>query len=162
LKKLFFIFFITLPFYINALDLKSCPEAAERGTVFIDINACRYIFFDEIEVDLAVRVDVLPFPIPLSIGAFIAAPRPNLKSFGLRIAYHLDIEIEKLDLYFLYSLDLGFLRNGILAEYGDEKQSARFYDFRAGLRYMFGMFGLYIETDFKLRGLVFGVSVKIN
>ena len=162
MKKLFLLLFITLSCNLNALDLKSHPESASQGSIFIDINAAHYLLWDNIDMELGLRIDALPFPIPLSIGAFLFVPIPNLKSFGLRIAYHLDLEIEKLDLYFLYSLDLGFLRNDILERYGDEKQSARFYDFRAGMRYIFGMFGVYIETDFKLRGLLLGVVVKIN
>jgi hypothetical protein len=114
-------------------------------------------FLPELGVDY-----MLPF-FPVSAGAYMKSPSPNLASFGTRIACHIDIRNPNTDLYLLYVFDFGFLRNETLLEYGDEEQPLRFYDFRAGARYLFGKFiCLSLETDYKLRGLSVGVSLKIQ
>jgi hypothetical protein len=106
---------------------------------------------------------MLPLFLPVSLGAYVRVPDPNLKSFGLRAAYHIDLRNPRLDLYFLYRFDLGFLRNNLLIEYGDEAQDRYYYDFRVGIRYLTGLYiALALETDFKFQGINFGVSIKIN
>ena len=106
---------------------------------------------------------LLPLGLPFSAGVYCKVPDPNLKSFGIRAAYHIDLESENLDLYCFYVFDLGFLRNDLLLEYGDQAQEIRRYDFRIGVRRKFGRFlCLSIESGFKLQSVHFGLSLKLN
>ena len=150
---------------VQAFELELFPEAADKNAVFINIKAVSLSFSDgfvltgqEFALDY-----VLPVFAPLSLGAYFRIPQPNLKSFGARLAYHINIGAEKTDLYGLYVFDFGFLRNDLLIEYGDEKQEIHYYDFRLGVRQRFGrFFCLMIETDYKLQGFNIGIAVKIN
>jgi hypothetical protein len=147
-----------------ALDFWQFPEGAERYALFLDIKAASLSFKDGFGTYYPeLCADVLPFPLPLSIGAFIKMPDPNLKSFGVRAGYHLNLGDEFTDLYVLYAFDFGFIRNDLLTRYGDEKQTPRYYDFRIGVRRIFGtFFCLVLETDFKSKGITVGVSIKVN
>jgi len=105
---------------------------------------------------------VLP-PLPLSLGLFFKTPDINLKSFGGRAGLHIDFDSPKFDLYLLYVFDLGFIRAEELAAVGDYVEPMRLYDFRAGLRYIFGAFiCIEIETLYKMQGVSASVSLKLN
>jgi hypothetical protein len=163
LSAFFVILFITAKLF--SLDLWRNPEAAETGSVFTDVRFAVIHLTDGFYIPPAeAGIDYLaPFPLPLSLGAFIKTPDPNLKEFGVRAAYHIDVRDKKTDLYFLYVFDFGFLRNDILAEYGDEEQEIRYYDFRAGVRRLFGKYtALTVESGYKFREIIFGLSLKIN
>ncbi|MDR1909477.1 MAG: hypothetical protein LBQ35_06145 [Spirochaetaceae bacterium] len=152
---------------LPALDLWRNPEAAGPNALFLDGAFASLSFqngFATGKGSLEFRLDYLvPLFLPLSLGFYFRAPNPNLTSFGLRAAYHIDLRDDVTDLFFLYVFDLGFLRNDTLAAYGDEKQPLRFYDFRAGVRRRFGrFFCLSLETDFQLAGVVVALSVKLN
>jgi hypothetical protein len=153
--------FVFISQNVRAFDIELFPENADRNSFFFNVKAVSVSFTEgfvltgqEFGFDW-----VIPVLIPLSLGAWLAIPEPNLKSFGARAAYHINIESEKLDLYGMYVFDFGFLRNGILLEYGDEEQPVRYYDFRVGLRYLFNMFCLAVETDFKLQGINIGKRI---
>jgi hypothetical protein len=168
MKTLFLIFLLVLPvFFLPALNLWRHPEAAEENAVFAGLTFAELASgtgFTGGKKSLRLYADwLLPVLLPLSAGAYLAAPDPNLKSFGLRLAWHIDIPDPRMDLYFLYVFDMGFLRNDILEEYGDEKQPFRKYDFRAGLRYGIGKYVfLCLETTHKLSGLAAGLSLKLH
>jgi hypothetical protein len=151
---------------VSALSLWRFPEAADKNALFLDAAPAALSFqngFVFSQGDIEFRADyVLPLFLPLSVGAYFRVPDPNLKSFGARAAWHFDTRDPGTDIYFLYVLDLGFLRNGVLAGYNDEKQEQRFYDFRAGVRRLFGKyFCLSLETAYHLSGIVAGVSLKL-
>jgi hypothetical protein len=155
------VFALPLP----AFDLRSHPEAAEKNSLFLDVHIAGLSFNDGFAAGLdtlLIRCDyLLPVDLPFSFGAYFKAPNPNLKSFGFRLAYHIDIDNSKTGLYVLYAFDLGFLRNSLLEAYGDETQEVHYYDFRAGVRRLFGKyFCLSLETAYKLSGITVGISVK--
>jgi hypothetical protein len=149
---------------LPALGLWRHPEAAEKHALFFNAQFAGISFADGFAFGPGeLSFDFLPFPLPLSAGAYFKFPDPNLKSFGARLAYHIDIRDAKTDLYFLYVFDCGFLRNAELEYYGDGPQPLRFYDFRAGVRRLFGKFlCLTAETDYKFSGLGLGLSIKLN
>jgi hypothetical protein len=152
--------FVPLP----ALDLWRHPEAAEKYALFLNMRLAEISFADGFAfMPREMSFDFLPLFLPVSVGAYFKMPEPNLKSFGARAAWHIDIRDAKTDLYFLYIFDCGFLRNSELEYYGDETQPLRFYDFRAGIRRLFGKFFCFvIETDYKFSGLNIGLSIKLN
>jgi hypothetical protein len=151
---------------IPALELWRHPQAAEANALFLDAAFARVSFTEGfiLPPPVELRVDyVLPVFLPVSVGAYMKTPNPNLTSFGLRAGYHVDIGDSKTDLYAVYVFDLGFLRNDLLEAYGDKPQPLLFYDFRAGVRRLFGsFFCIALETDFKLRGLLLTLSIKLN
>lgn len=149
----------------SAFDFWSYPEAADKHALFAGVLSPSLSFEDGFALlPPVMTLDyMLPFGLPLSFGLFISSPAPNLKSFGLRGAYHFNIGGEYTDLFFLYVFDFGWLRNDLLIEYNDTPVEKRFYDFRAGLRRRIGKFiCLSIETDFHLRGILFGLGAKLN
>ncbi|MDR2489953.1 MAG: hypothetical protein LBD20_00955 [Spirochaetaceae bacterium] len=182
MKRPFYALLLLLPpAFLPALDLWQYPEAADKHAMFLSGYIAALSFsegfvlgvpsgYEEAPNDSvfahapAFTFDyMLPFGLPLSLGLYMATPNPNLKHFGIRSAYHFDIEKEKIDLYFLYCFDFGWLRNDVLAEYGDTTVEMRFFDFRAGVRYLFGKFiALTIETGHYLKCISFGVSIKLN
>jgi hypothetical protein len=148
----------------GALDLWQYPECAEPFSLFLDIKAAGlsfdggfHTFYPEFSADFLV-----PFIFPLSIGFFVKTPEPNLKSFGPRAAYHINLGDDKTDLYVLYVFDLGFIRNDLLEKYNDERQSIHYFDFRPGVRRLIGKYTvLVIESAFKFQGLTIGLSLKL-
>jgi hypothetical protein len=142
------------------------PEIAEKNSLFADVALAPMVFnpeFDFPVLPLELRLDYMPpLPLPFSVGLFLKTPNPNLKSFGARLAYHFDIDNPKIDLFFLYVFDCGFIRNNILEEYNDTPVDIHYYDFRAGVRYFFqSRVSLAVETDFKVFGIIFMLSIKI-
>jgi hypothetical protein len=167
MNKLYKLLFLLLfPFiHLSALDLWIFPEAAAKNTLFLDIRFASLspgdgftTAYPEYSLDF-----LLPLPLPCSLGAFIKTPDPNLKSFGLRAAYHITINDPKTDLYALYVFELGFLRKDLLEQYNDTAPPRYYYDFRAGIRYAFGrFFCLSLESAAKFRGIHIGIAVKIH
>jgi hypothetical protein len=152
-------------FSASAFDFWSYPEAADKHALFAGLLSPALSFQNGFAlVPPVMRLDyMLPFGFPLSCGLFIASPAPNLKSFGVRAAYHLNIDSEYTDLFFLYVFDFGWIRNDLLIEYNDTPVEKRLYDFRAGVRRRIGKFiCLSIETDFHLQGVLFGLEAKLN
>ena len=172
MKKPFFVFCILFVLLstpaFSFIDIWRHPEMAQRNSLFInakffDVNfepAIENMFFislPQFSVDY-----MLPLPLPFSAGLFFRTPSPNLNSFGVRLGYHINIRDARTNLYVLYIFDGGFLRNDTLREHGDEEMPVYFYDFRVGIRRMFGSFVcLMLETTFKLRGITIGVSAKL-
>ena len=141
------------------------PEMAGRGSLFLDVGPSPLLFSDPGSfsvLPVEFRVDwLLPFGPPVSVGAFMITPDPNLKHFGTRLAWHFDLDIPGLNLYVLHVLDLGFVRNAVLESHNDTPVPVRLFDFRVGVRRAFGeVFGLGVETAYHLRGLHFLLSVK--
>jgi hypothetical protein len=148
----------------HAVGLWLYPEAAEAGSLYSGVFSPALSFIDGFAMrppDLFFDF-MLPGGLPLSLGAFMEAPDPNLKHFGVRAACHIDVGDPKMDLFFLYVFDCGFVRDDLLLEYNDTPVERRYYDFRAGVRRLFGdVIALSVETDYKLSGLRFGLAVKI-
>lgn len=146
-------------------DLNPYPVSADKNAFFTSIKALSLSLSggfnftgQEFSVDY-----VQPFFLPVSLGAYFKRPDPNLKSFGARLGYHINLNEPKTDLYFLYVFDFGFLRNDLLLEYGDEAQEIYFYDFRLGVRYRFNsLICVLVESEHKLQGISFGISIKLN
>ena len=151
----------TLP----AFDLWQHPESAERNSLFVTAAGPEISISDGFEFQLVPQFTfdyMLPFRFPLSLGTFFKTPSPNLKSFGARIAYHINLDQQKTNLYVLYVFDFGFIRNDLLQRYGDERQPLRFFDFRIGLRRRINHFlFIQIESDFQFQGIVLGISAKL-
>jgi hypothetical protein len=164
--KIKLLFLISLALFApraGALSLLHYPEIAEQHSMFVDVKAVR-VGFEYAVPAIGGRFDyLLPFGFPVSLGVFLEAPDPNLKNFGLRAAYHIDLNSRKIDLYFLYNFDFGFLRNAELKSHNDTEQPVNYYDFRIGMRYMFGLsMGITVETDYKLTGVNIALAIKIN
>lgn len=153
---------LAAPLY--AFSLWPYPEAAEACSLYSGVFSPALSFTEGFAMrppDLFFDF-MLPGGIPFSLGAFMEAPDPNLKHFGVRAACHIDIGDPKMDLFFLYVFDCGFVRDDLLLEYNDTPVERRYYDFRAGVRRLFGGFiAISVETDYKLSGLRFGLAVKI-
>jgi hypothetical protein len=149
---------------LAALDFWQWPEAADKNAIFLDARFAGISFTDGYQIFRPVfSLDyIIPVIAPFSLGAYFKTPDPNLKSFGLRLGYHINLEDPKTDLYGLYVFDFGFTRNDLLARYDDEQQPVNWYDFRAGIRRRFRSLWLCLETDFKLQGIYIGLSLKIN
>ncbi|GMO15376.1 MAG: hypothetical protein Pg6A_01490 [Termitinemataceae bacterium] len=165
MKKLFLIIFISHASLLQAIDIWSYPEAAEGWTIYASVLSPGVSWTEGFFMDYPVGVldFVLPFGLPFSIGIFVKTPEVNLKSFGLRAAYHIDIDSPKIDLYFLYLFDFGWTRNALLVKYNDTPSEVYFYDFRAGIRRLFGKYiALTIESGFKFRSIYCGLSIKLN
>jgi len=162
---IFFLLFFSVA-SLPALNLWRHSEIADKNSVFLDIGLAP-ILFDNIEfptIPADIRIEYLPpLPLPFSVGAFLKTPKPNLNSFGFRGAYHFNLLDDVTDLYFVYSYDLGFLRNDELIKYNDAPVEKHLYDFRVGIRRFFGQqLGLVLETGFKFESIIFLLSIKIN
>jgi len=159
---------VSLP-ALDGINLWRHSEIADKNSVFADVALAPFMLdnFDNFEFNalpVEVRIDWLPpLPLPFSAGIFFKTPYPNLKSFGIRFAYHFDLLDPLTDLYFAYVFDFGFIRNRILAEYNDSPVSVYWHDFRLGVRRFFGSrLGLAVETGFKFESIIFLLSIKIN
>lgn len=154
---------------LEVMNIWRHSEIAGKNSVFFDVGMAPFVFedFDPSEIQVLpadVRLEYLPpLPLPFSLGVFFKTPHPNLKSFGLRAAYHFDLLDDVTDLYVAYSYDFGYFRNDLLVEYNDSPAEKQLYDFRAGVRRFFGQwFGLVIETGFHLESIIILLSIKIN
>jgi hypothetical protein len=168
LSSLLFFLAASLP-ALEVMNVWRHSEIAGKNSVFCDIGIAPFFFegfdFSEISVlPVEVRIEYFPpFPLPFSLGFFFKTPYPNLKSFGLRSAYHFDLLDDVTDFYVVYNFDLGYLRNDLLIEYNDAPAEKQLYDFRVGVRRFFGQwFGLAIETGFHFESLIVLLSIKIN
>ena len=153
---------------VSAFDLISHPEIAGENAVFFNTSVISYepppnewnVTVPKFKFSLDY---VLPWFLPFFLGFYMESPDHNLTSFGTRAGYHFDMEVDNLDIYVMYCFDFGFLRAAELEARGAPAPEIRYYDFRAGLRYIFGkIFGLYIESDYKLDALILGLTVKLN
>lgn len=164
MNKTLLLLFLSAALPASALDLWLFPEAAGKNTLFLDMRFVSVsaggvtTSYPEYALDF-----LLPFPLPFSAGAWLKTPDPNLKSFGLRAAYHINLNDDKTDFYFLYVFELGFLRKKLLEQYNDTAPPLRYFDFRAGVRRVFGrFFCLSLESDYKFRGVNIGLSIKLH
>jgi hypothetical protein len=149
----------------SAFDFWNYPEAADKHALFAGLLSPSLSFADGFAMTPpALTLDyIIPAGLPFSIGLFLVTPSPNLKSFGLRAAYHFNIGDEWTDLYFLYVFDFGWVRNSLLTAYNDTPVEVRYYDFRAGVRRRFGKFICFaIETNYHVSGFYFGLAAKLN
>jgi hypothetical protein len=149
-----------------AFNIWNHPEIAEKNSLFADVALAPLVFYPQFDfpvLPMELRLDYMPpISLPFSVGLFFKTPNPNFKSFGTRIAYHLDLDNPKIDLFFVYVFDFGFIRNNILVKYNDTPVTVHYYDFRAGVRYFFqSRIALAVETDFKVFGIILMLSIKI-
>jgi hypothetical protein len=163
-KTLAAVLAILLAAPLAALDFWQWPEAADKNALFLDARFAGVSFTDGFQVfPPAFSLDyILPVVAPFSLGAYFKTPEPNLKSFGVRLGYHINLDEPNTDLYGLYVFDFGFTRNALLAQYDDEQQPVNWYDFRVGIRRRFRSLCICLETDFKLQGIHIGLALKIN
>jgi hypothetical protein len=149
-----------------AADIWQYPEAAGKNALFLDIRfASLSLEGDFTALYPEASLDWLPpLFLPFSLGLYIRIPDPNLRSFGFRIGYHINLGGDgKTDLYALYVFECGWLRKTILERYGDSAPPLRWYDFRAGLRRRFGAsLCLSLEADHAFRGITIGVSIQLH
>jgi len=169
IKYFFILFLFTVSSRLPALDFMNIwrhSVIADKNSVFCDTGLAPFVFgeSDFPILPLDIRIEYLPpFPLPISLGAFFKTPHPNLKSYGLRSAYHFDLLDDLTDFYIVYSFDFGYLRNELLLEYNDTPVNKYLFDFRVGLRRFFGQwFGLVIETGFHFESVIILLSIKIN
>jgi len=170
-KYVLFLFFSSLLLCrvvpVSAFDLHPFrhSEIADKNSIFFDVGPAPFMFkkFEFNAFPLEIRAEYLPpLPLPFSFGFFFKTPNPNLRSFGPRLAYHLDLNDPFTDLYIVYSFDYGFIRNPILEKYHDVPADIHFFDFRAGIRRFFGQwFGLTVESGFKFESIIFLLSCKL-
>jgi len=169
MKKLFLsaLIFVSLPLYsLEVMNFWRHSEIAGKKSLFCDIGPAPLTFSDLgfPILPAEIRLEWLPpLPLPVAVGAFFKTPMPNLKSFGLRCAYHFDLYDDVTDFYIVYNHDFGYLRNDLLIEYDDTPAEKYVYDFRVGVRRFFGQwFGLNIETGFHFESVIILLSIKIN
>jgi hypothetical protein len=158
MKKLLFTFsFILFIGSLQALDFWQYPEMADRESFFAGAFAVTFSpsydnYFEfrkpEIYADY-----LLGIGIPVSIGISARAFESGYFAIGFRPGYHINLGLEKYDLYLLYTFDLLFQGEYTYLEYGG----------RAGIRRLFGrFFCLHIETGHKFETVNIGVSIKLN
>jgi hypothetical protein len=152
--------------YSGAYELEAWGAAADNSAFFVNITLATYNYAGDTGFDTSmpeISFDyVLPFLAPLSIGGFFRVPEPNLKSFGPRIALHPNIGMKNIDVYALYIHDFGYIRNEDLISMNDTPVEKLYYDFRAGARYVFSLFCIAIESNYKFSGVNFVLSFKVN
>jgi hypothetical protein len=161
-------FSLFVPVSVSPVSLYTHPEIAEENSVFLNLRVVDVSLAGDFEfLVLNTSVDyLLPVSLPFSLGFFLVPPSvsdPNFKHFGLRAAYHIDLEKERMDLYAFYSFDFGWLRNDDLVSVGDTPVETLFYDFRIGVRFFFNAnTGLFVESGYKFKSVDLGLSVKLN
>ena len=166
--KIILLCFLFVPVTAFSVSLYTHPEIAEANSIFFNLRIADVSLEGDFNfLLLNGSVDYMPpLPLPFSLGAFALLPSasgPNLKRFGLRAAYHVDLENERLDLYAFYSFDFGWLRNDDLVSVGDTPVEMIFYDFRIGIRFFFNAnIGLFAESGYKFKSADLGLSVKLN
>jgi hypothetical protein len=140
---------------VHAVDFWQYPEMADRNAFFIGVFPILFTFDEYFDVrHPEIFIDyLLPFGLPFSIGASIYPVDPERYSIGLRIGYHINFDDEKLDVYFLYAVDLISQDEYLFLEFGG----------RFGLRRMFGEYICFtVESSFLFRSIFIGVSIKVN
>jgi hypothetical protein len=162
-RRLFFLLaFLASAASLPASDFWQHPGAAEKNSLFINALMPSISFTEGFSLPpLQIGLDyMLPIPLPFSAGAFLKVPWPDLESFGMRVAYHINLGVKGADLFLLHVFEFRFSRAGENGENG--VVTFRFLDFRVGARYFFGSYlALLVETDFLFQGITFGVSLKI-
>lgn len=165
---LFVFLFLSLAPPSNALDIVGFwrhSEIAEKNSVFIDLGIpVQFAAPYARPLPVNVRVDYMPpLPLPFSAGIFFDTPYPNLRSFGVRAGYHLNIFDPLTDIYAVHSFNCGFLITRKLYEYNDRPPPVRLFDFRLGVRHFFSqIFGVSVETGYKLENVFISLSLKLN
>jgi hypothetical protein len=96
---------------------------------------------------------VLPIGLPFSFGASVKPLDPDFFGLGIRGGYHINCNVENLDLYAVYTVNVDLAGEFGILEYG----------LRAGARYrLLSFLCLDVETGFKMKSLSFGFSLKLN
>ena len=144
---------------VRAIDLWQYPEMADRHSIFVGGFFSSVTFTDSIDDLFSIYYPetyadyLLPFGFPVSIGASVSAIDPDEKNFGGRLSYHINFDVENLDVYIMYTVNYFSSEESRSIEYGG----------RAGVRWLFGQFVcVTIETGHKLKTINFGVSIKLN
>jgi hypothetical protein len=151
------VFLTALSCNLYAVDFYSHPEVADKNSLFFNAGVFRWDIPSSYDFPaFSFSLDyMLPVFLPITIGCYIDNPDSALDTFGPRIAYHLDIDNERIDIYLLYIFNLGFLL--------DDDVKRRYDDVRFGLRFMYSaMAGLFIESGYHFQSLDIGITIKLN
>jgi hypothetical protein len=149
-----------IPHKATAFDFWQYPEMADKHAIFLGGFPVRFSI-EERSVEYyppELYLDyLLPVGLPFSAGVFVNSLGPNIFSFGLRPAYHINLNDENSDLYVLYIVNL------ILTDYPEKEETLLEYGARIGFRRRFGDFFCFcIETGFKLQTIYVGFAIKLN
>jgi hypothetical protein len=148
---------------VHAIDFWQYPETAEKHSIFASVFFVSFSIEDFIKSPSLVDSFSSIYPgfcldytlplLPLSVGVTCNAVNPEITSFGLRPAYHINFNLEKLDVYFLYVVTVSFAGESEYIEYSPG----------IGVRRLFGRYlFLCIETGYKFSAVFFGVAIKLN
>jgi len=141
------------------------PEIAEERSAFAEAGIPVKVINPQFQpLPVNVRFDYMPpFLLPVSIGVFFDTPLPNLKSFGTRAAWHINVSDPLTDIYIVHSYNCGFLITEVLRYYNDRPPPVHNFDFRLGLRrYINNFLGISLETGFKLESVFLSLSFKLH
>jgi len=144
-----------------AVDFWQYPEAAEKGSIFASgfmasleisspgIDGLDFSFFmPEFCIDY-----VLPIGLPFSFGLSLLSLEDTFFAIGVRPAYHVNLGIDWLGLYVMYPITVISSEEALTFKYGAGiGLRARVKEF----------FGLAVEIRPPQKGLLFGVSLKLN
>jgi len=143
-----------------AVDFWQYPEAADKGSVFASAFAASLEIaspgIDGLEFSFSAPefcLDyVLPIGLPFSFGASFQA-ESGFFAFGLRPAYHANLDFDWLNFYFMYPISFVLSGEAWTAKYGVG------FGARARIKNFF-----FLAAEFRpsLKGLLFGASFKLN
>jgi hypothetical protein len=161
-KKFLFVFLLFFLIFeaAFAIDFWQYPEAADKGSIFAGVYMASLSFsapsIDGIDCSFfgpEFCLDyVLPIGLPFSLGVSFQ-PMTESFSFGLRPAYHINLDIEWLGLYLMLPMSATFSEKALTFHYG----------LGAGLRTCLkDFFFLSVEISPLVKGLVLGVSFRLN
>jgi hypothetical protein len=149
---------------IQALDLFVAPYTAGENTIFFNTSIMTFSVINEeegVEFNWNITIPrfktsfdyVPPVSLPFFLGLYFDISKDS--KYGVRGGYHINIDVDEIDLYLIYCFGLDFLQK--------EDEEIYLYDFRAGFRYMFGsLLGVYLESGLQMKELVVGLTLKLN
>jgi len=164
-NKRFLFVFLLLSLFLEssfALDFWQYPEAANENSIFINAFAASLEFsspgidgldFSFLSPEFSLDY-LLPIGLPFSFGLFILPLGEDFFGFGIRPGYHINLDVDLLDLYAVYPVSFVI----------HEKALSFHYGLGAGLRVRiknFFFFNMEISPSLT-KGLRLGVSLKLN
>ena len=127
---------------------------AERHSIFVSVFPASFSLLNDnyFKLDPEMQADyMMPFGFPLSVGLTLRTM--DHTAIGLRLGYHINLNVSNIDAYVLYAADLVAREGVIKLEYGPG----------IGVRRRFGrFFCLHLETGHKFEKINLGLSMKLN